>query len=116
MIPETFPVLTPADIFCDLESYYADEFDMNAPCTTCGWLQRLFLFGTGKIYEYNIQDIKDYTDAIDTFRSVNKIPKKTDLEEWEDNPKNTKAKQAAALNKLRIHMGYTEEYYATQDM
>ena len=100
MIPEVFPIFTYHDILMDKDMY--EHKDQK---TTVAWLKYLFLWQDDGSIASN-QDYKDYEEIIDAFKKINKIPKSTNLHDWED--KTPKRKQAECLNKLRKHLGYTE--------
>lgn len=108
MIPEVFPVFTVDDI---LEPP-SEEYEIGEKRSTVGWLKHLFLYHyldkNKKLLVIRSEDRKDYKKALDKFRSVN-IIKKEDLHKWEDRV--SRKQQAAALNKLRKSMGYTNEFY-----
>jgi hypothetical protein len=100
MIPEVFPVFTYHDILV-----HEDVYEQKDQKTTVGWLKYLFLWQEDGSIASN-QDYKDYNDTVDIFKKINKIPKSTNLHDWED--KTSKRKQAECLNKLRKELKYIE--------
>jgi len=102
MIPETFPVLTADDMLPSPSLNYEDGDQRSV----VGWLKHLYLIGTGIFIVLTPQDMKEYHTVCDKLRKINSIPKRTTLEDWEDTK--SPAQQAAALNKLRRALGYTE--------
>ena len=105
VMPEQMPVFTVDDII----EPPAQEYEDGDKRSFIGWLKHLFLFRTCEDDPDCIQilpeDRKDYENAIDTARKICKIK---EPESWEDTA--TRKKQAAALNKIRKELGYTDEY------
>ena len=106
MIPKYMPVFTADDI---LEPGHS-EYEVGEVRSTVGWLKHLFLFQPCQdkpdCIQITTEDRKDYKMAVDKFKNLSKIKGVTSLDEWEETA--SRKTQAAALNKLRKAMKYTQ--------
>jgi hypothetical protein len=104
MIPEYIPVFTRAHICPPPSQEFADDEGRKSPI---GWLQHLFLFDHDSPYIHaTAEDRRDYNNAEQHFRGVNRISKFKTLVEWEDTT--SLNEQVKALNDFRKYMGYTQ--------
>ena len=104
MIPDYIPVFEKVDMLPP----GSHEYRIGERATIVGWLKELFLYGPSNTEYMQItpEDRKDYNGAVAAFKRVNNINKSVELDDYEDDPSNGEAKQAAALNALRIELGY----------
>lgn len=92
----------------DLLEPGSPEFRIGDKTTTVGYLREKFLYGGPDIIETGYSQTKydDYELAVSLFKEANNIAKGVNLLDWEDNRKNSRTKQARAINKF---IDYLEE-------
>jgi hypothetical protein len=104
--PEQVPIFTVDDIIDPPPKEY-EEGDKRS---FIGWLKELFLYvpceDNPDCIQITTESRKNYKQALDLARSECKIK---EPEAWEETA--TRKAQAAALNKIRKKLGYTQETY-----
>lgn len=106
VMPEQMPVFTVDDIIEPPSLEYEDGDKKSF----VGWLKHLFLYyqceDDPECEQIRPEDRKDYEKVLDIAKKQCKMK---DVGEWEETA--TRKQQAAALNKIRKKLGYTEEFY-----
>lgn len=104
--PDEVPVFT----YDDIIEPPSTEYEVGDRRTFVGWLKELFLYykceDKPECIQIRPEDRKDYQKVLDIARNLCKIKEPG---EWEETA--TRKAQAAALNKIRKKLGYTQEYY-----
>ena len=113
MLPDEVPIFSASDMLAP----GGDEYEKGKKKTCVGWMKHLFLYNIaddGDKFDIPDKDRKDYEKVAAAFVKANSLPTakfkrvRADwgIEEWEDDVKNGVRKQATAMNKCMVELGY----------